>query len=44
MILKEYVETNSRLENAADEDFSKYKVDGLKKCLKEGVIQLSDGG
>ena len=30
--------------NAAGEDFSKYKVDGLKKFLKERGIQLSDGG
>ena len=33
-----------RVKNAADEDFSKYKVDGLKKFLKERGIQSSDGG
>ena len=34
----------ARVKNVAGEDFSKYKVDGLKKLLKEGGIQLSDGG
>ena len=33
-----------RVKNAAGEDFSKYKVDGLKNFLKERGIQLSDGG
>lgn len=32
------------VKNAAGGDFSKYKVDGLKKFLKERGIQLSDGG
>ena len=36
--------SDTRGENAAGEDFSKYKVDGLKKYLKERGIQLSDSG
>ena len=36
--------SDTRVENAAGEDFSKYKVDGLKKYLKEHGIQLSDIG
>ena len=32
------------VKDAADEDFSKYKVDGLEKYLKERGIQSSDGG
>ena len=35
---------SSGVKNAAGEDFSKYKVDGLKNFLKERGIQLSDGG
>ena len=35
---------STRVKNAAGEDFSKYKVDGLKNFLKERGIQLSDGG
>ena len=35
---------STRVKNAAGEEFSKYKVDGLKKFLKERGIQLSDGG
>ena len=30
-------------DNAAGEDFSIYKVDGLKKSLKERGTQFSDG-
>ena len=35
---------STRVKNVAGEDFSKYKVDGLKNFLKERGIQLSDGG
>ena len=35
---------STRVKNAAGEDFSKYKVDGLKNFLKERGIQLVDGG
>ena len=35
---------STRVKNAAGEEFSKYKVDDLKKFLKERGIQLSDGG
>ena len=36
--------SDTRVENAAGVDFSKYKVDGLKKYLKERGSQLSDSG
>lgn len=35
---------DTRVENATGEDFSKYKVDCLKKYLKERGIQPNDGG
>ena len=35
---------SSGVKNAAGEDFSKDKVDGLKNFLQERGIQLSDGG
>ena len=36
--------SDTGVENAVGEDFSKYKRDGLKKYLKERGIQLSDAG
>jgi len=33
---------STRVKNAAGKDLSKYKVDGLKKFLKERGIRLSD--